>query len=164
MTSDYQAAIDEFLEVSGRLLGLGTPTWIEQDLSFPQVKTLFVLARFGPLPVGQLAQMLQVGSPTASHLIEKLVQAGFAERLGRSEDRRVVEVQATDEGKAFTQRLVGLRDAPVAKMIMQMAPEDMTTLRRGLRALLDILRADMEKEKQSQRHSTDKERSKEKEV
>ena len=62
--------------------------WMEIDLTIAQLRTLFVLAEEGPLVIGHIAQRLGIGLSTGGHLVDRLVQAGLAERTEDAEDRR----------------------------------------------------------------------------
>lgn len=56
------------------------------------------------ITVSQLAQALSVHVSTASNLLEKLARAGLVERLRGEEDRRVVRLRLTDEGRNIVVR------------------------------------------------------------
>lgn len=75
--------------------GPAVAVWASLDLTMAQVKLLHVLGARGQATVSELAAVLRVGVPTASHLVERLVQAGLAVRSedppiggGRSFDSR----------------------------------------------------------------------------
>jgi DNA-binding MarR family transcriptional regulator len=73
--------------------------WVDAELSAAQLKTLFLVVFKQPSTVNHLSAMLGVGQPTASHLVEKLVQAGLLERIENPQDRRSVQVRETDAGQ-----------------------------------------------------------------
>ena len=62
--------------------------WMEIDLTIAQLRTLLVLAEEGPLVIGQIAQRMGIDLSTGGHLVDRLVQAGLAERTEDAEDRR----------------------------------------------------------------------------
>src|SRR6059058_3024196 len=64
------------------------PGWLQLDLSIAQVRVLFVLTQHPAAPIGTIAQVLGIGLPTASHLVEKLVRAGLVQRAEDPKDRR----------------------------------------------------------------------------
>lgn len=58
----------------------------------------------GGITIGKLAEMYNVSKPAVSNLIRKTEQRGFVERQTDKDDRRVVWVKLTDEGKAELER------------------------------------------------------------
>ena len=86
----------------------------------------------------ELARKLGGSFSNATVLVDRLVDRGLVERLMEPDDRRVVLVRATGEGKALIEQLVtswGALSEPVLEM---MDPEDLAALHRGLSALLEV--------------------------
>jgi DNA-binding MarR family transcriptional regulator len=65
------------------------PDWVVQELTFGQMRLLYLLARHGPSPVSRVAEWLGVGLPSASGIVDR-VERGFV-APPRSDDRRIVE-------------------------------------------------------------------------
>src|SRR2546430_14922462 len=76
------------------------------DITIAQLRTLLVLAEEGPLVIGQIAQRLGIGLSTGGHLVDRLVQAGLAERTEDVEDRRRTLAQLTPKGEELLTRLL----------------------------------------------------------
>jgi len=76
------------------------------DLTLAQLRTLAILAEEGPLVIGQIAQRLGIGLSTGGHLVDRLVQAGLAERMEDAEDRRRTLAQLTPKGEDLYARLL----------------------------------------------------------
>ena len=55
----------------------------------------------GPLPISEIGRMLYISKPNMTPLIDKLVKDGTAKRSRSSEDRRIINVEITDEGRNF---------------------------------------------------------------
>ncbi len=68
-------------------------------LSIPQYIVLMQLAHGGSCGVHQIAERLETSSPAASQLVDRLVQAGLAERAESREDRRARQVSLTAKGR-----------------------------------------------------------------
>lgn len=86
------------------------------DLSLRWFEVLIRLGRTpgGCLTMGQLAEAVALSTGGATRLIDRIEHAGFIERRGRAEDRRVVDVCLTDAGRrrldeALPVHLDGLR-------------------------------------------------------
>ena len=81
-------AVAHFKTIGRTLKATAGQAWMEMDLTLPQLRTLLILAEEGPLVIGQIAQRLGIGLSTGGHLVDRLVQAGLAERTEDAEDRR----------------------------------------------------------------------------
>lgn len=117
------------------------PVWLEVDLSMAQVRTLMVLSCEGRSTIGQLAERLSVSLPTASHLVDRLVHAGLAERAEDPSDRRRMRVCLTPRGEDLAGRLRQGNQEPFRVWLTQLSDEDLTALRQGLRALVRVMAA-----------------------
>ena len=137
--NDEQATLEELTETYRTILrtlhAAMAPVWMQLELSMAQLKTLFVLSDETDMPIGQVAEMLGIGLPTASHLVERLVQAGLAERTEDTQDRRRMLARLSPAGEALSERLrQGSRDR-LQHWLGQLTEEEQAALLIGLRAL-----------------------------
>ena len=112
--------------------------WIEIDLTLAQLRTLFVLAEEGPLVIGQIAQRLGIGLSTGGHLVDRLVQAGLAERAEDAEDRRRTVARLTPKGDDLYARLLNPAQH-MQSLIQKLDEEDLAALLQGLHAINRIV-------------------------
>ena len=77
----------------------------ESSLTLPQLVTLQQLRHAGPLSVSAIAERLHLSMPATSHLVERLVRAGFATRREHETDRRRRHVQLSPAGERLLNRL-----------------------------------------------------------
>src|SRR5437868_249482 len=110
------------------------PVWMEIDLTIAQLRTLLVLAEEGPLVIGQIAQRLGVGLSTGGHLVDRLVQAGLAERTEDAEDRRRTLAQLTPKGEDLYARLLN-HPLQIQMLIQKLDKDDLAALLQGLQAI-----------------------------
>jgi DNA-binding MarR family transcriptional regulator len=68
-------------------------------LSGPRLSALSVIVFGGPLTMSALAQAEQVQPPTITKLVTEMERDGLVERVRSREDRRVLTVRATAEGR-----------------------------------------------------------------
>jgi len=68
-------------------------------LTLPQWGVLATLAATGEQPISALAQSLAVEAPAVTGIITRLEQIGLVARVHDGQDRRVVQVSLTDEGR-----------------------------------------------------------------
>lgn len=125
--AQYRAMMHRFKASSGG-------AWMEIDLTLPQLRTLLILAEEGPLVIGQIAQRLGIGLSTGGHLVDRLVQAGLAERMEDSEDRRRTLARLTPKGEELHARLLN-RVQHIQMLIQKLDEDDLAALLQGLRAL-----------------------------
>ena len=97
--------IAQYRALGRALKATSGPVWMETDLSIAQLRTLLVLAEEGPLVIGQVAQRMGIGLSTGGHLVDRLVQAGLAERTEDPEDRRRTLAGLTPKGDRKSTRL-----------------------------------------------------------
>src|SRR5579859_7858614 len=112
--------------------------WMEIDITFPQLRTLLVLAEEGPLVIGQIAHRLGIGLSTGGHLVDRLVQAGLAERTEDSEDRRRTLARLSPKGEELHARLLN-RVQHIQTLIQKLDEDDLAALLQGLRALNQVI-------------------------
>ncbi len=119
----------------GRTLKAASGTaWMDIDLSIAQLRTLLVLAEEGPLVIGQIAQRMGIGLSTGGHLVDRLVQAGLAERKEDAEDRRRTLAQLTPKGDNLYARLLN-HQQQIQTLIEKLDDADLAALLQGLQAL-----------------------------
>jgi DNA-binding MarR family transcriptional regulator len=128
--------VDLLRELLHALLISSIPTWIDLQLTLPQLRTVFTIAHHNASSVVQIARHLGIGEPTASHLIDKLVQAGLVERSEDPQDRRRAQVQLSPAGGELIEKLFGWEDF-LGGWLNQVPAEDLSFLRRGLSAIMD---------------------------
>lgn len=86
-------------------------------LSPAQSEVLRILGDHGELTVSGVGRMLVCDSGTnPSRLIERLVQAGYIERVEDDEDRRRVHLRLTSAGTAKEQETRAVEDAMYAEL------------------------------------------------
>lgn len=115
------------------------PVWLEVDFSMAQVRTLMVLSCEGRSTIGQLAETLRVSLPTASHLADRLVNAGLAERAEDPSDRRRMLVRLTPGGEDLAGRLRQGNQELYRLWLSQLSDDDLAALYQGLQALVRVM-------------------------
>jgi DNA-binding MarR family transcriptional regulator len=117
--------------------------WMQIDLTLPQLRTLFVLAEEGPLVIGQIAQRLGIGLSTGGHLVDRLVQAGLAERTEDVEDRRRTLARLTPKGEELLTRLLG-GFQQLQVWLHELDQEDLAAFLQGLKAINRLVKSNNE--------------------
>ena len=108
------------------------------DLTVAQLRTLAILAEEGPLVIGQIARRLGIGLSTGGHLVDRLVQAGLAERAEGVEDRRRTIARLTPSGQDMYEQLHA-GPQRIQSLLQEMNDADLQALLQGICALNRII-------------------------
>lgn len=133
-------AIEQYRTMMRGLKATMGQAWMQIDLTLPQMRTLFVLAEEGPLVIGQIAQRLGIGLSTGGHLVDRLVQAGLAERMEDTEDRRRTLARLSPKGEELLTRLLsGLQQLQV--WLHEVDQDNLAAFLQGLKAINRVVNA-----------------------
>ncbi len=144
----YQRAdlIDEILKARSTVFqatsALTAPAWIDLELTMSQVKGLRTLAHHTPATITQIADVLKISQPTASQLVDRLVQGGLAQRTEDPTDRRRMLVRLSKKGQQLHERLRGVWRARFRNWLQRMNTDELQALQRGYDALARIVSAE----------------------
>jgi DNA-binding MarR family transcriptional regulator len=103
-----------------------------------QLHVLGVLHEVGPITVSTLAARLAISPPSTSAIVDRMVDAGLVGRARSEEDRRIVTVWVTTEGKAALEEAIGGRRGMLQRVLGQL---DATELADTVRVLQRLERA-----------------------
>jgi DNA-binding MarR family transcriptional regulator len=79
-------------------------TNIKEDIAPPHFEIMKLLENTGMLHVAEIGERLQIARPQMTHLIDRLVELELVERETNEEDRRMLNIQLTDDGKTFIKK------------------------------------------------------------
>jgi DNA-binding MarR family transcriptional regulator len=121
-----------------RTANVGTfNTIAELDLTFTQIKALFVLETEGEeLSVKALAESLGVSLPAMSRTVDGLFERGFVDRREDPHDRRVRRVRLTEAGQSVPRALNEARLSALQELIDSLEDEQAAALARALELIL----------------------------
>jgi len=117
------------------------PGWLAQELTFSQLRVLFLLREEGQLTMSRLAETLGVTSATASGIVDRIERRGLVERVHRADDRRVVECVLTDEGLRLVREMAGARLDAFRQMLAVLTPEELADFDRLIGVVIERLAA-----------------------
>jgi DNA-binding MarR family transcriptional regulator len=87
---------EHILKAQSRYLA-DTASSLGSELSVAQMNAISVVHKNGPLSMGVLAEQLGITAPSASAMVDRLVEKGILLREHSLEDRRKVEVRISPE-------------------------------------------------------------------
>lgn len=116
--------------------------WLELDMSTPQFKALLLIREEEGIRMRELARKMGGSFSNATVLVDRLVERGLVERLAEPEDRRVVLVRVSDEGRFLIEQLVTSWRAISPSILETLSTEDLNTVHDALRILLKAAQQD----------------------
>lgn len=136
--------IDRHSQALFELMPKGPPEWAHHDMTFGQLRLLFVLGQSGPVSIGQLADKLGVTDATASELIDRVERRGLVARSHRADDRRVVDCKLSDEGVRLLAQIQGTRQQAMRRVLGLLTAQELADFDRLLQIMAERLSAAME--------------------
>ena len=97
-------------------------------LSPARLSALSVVVFAGPRTLGELASIEQVRPPTMTHLVRGLEQQGLVRRESDDDDKRVVRISATQNGRQLLERGRQLRLKGLTERILDLNASDVAAL------------------------------------
>lgn len=97
--------------------------------------TFFLLHRMhvkGPQTVTELSEVMGVTMPAITGLVDRLCSLDFAERRRDEEDRRIVWVCISEQGKAMMEKVEEKRAKLLSDILTHISPEKKARLFMGL--------------------------------
>ncbi|MDB5076298.1 MAG: transcriptional regulator, MarR family [Chloroflexi bacterium] len=117
------------------------PIWSQLDLTILQLKGLILLEVRDKLTIGGIADGLGIGRPSASIIVEQLVQLGLTTRVEDTVDRRRSLVGLSDEGRELVARLHRGDEQYMESMFACLCEDELAALTQGLDALTGAILA-----------------------
>ncbi len=106
-------------------------------LNIPQYTALAVLGEKGEVTMGALAEGLGISMGAVTSMVDRLIDAGLAERDRGTDDRRVVRVKLTDNGTATLDKAATIGANYFARYLAELGDEERKTFIATYRKLAD---------------------------
>jgi DNA-binding MarR family transcriptional regulator len=140
VTPRQQQAIESIIESLSALWDLEgpeVPAWAAQEMTFGQMRLVFMLSKVGPMTMSRIAEWLGVGLPTASGVVERVERHGLVTRQHRLDDRRIVECRLTDAGRRLVDEIAGKHLENTRHYLNVLNEDEMVELARLTRIVLE---------------------------
>lgn len=122
--------------------------WLMLELTFAQARALFMLSARRELTVSQLARLLGVGNPTASILVQQLVERDLVTRTEQTTDRRHTIVRLSPKGAEIGAGRRKEREKQWQRWLSHLNDDELNALARGLGAIVIVVKKELEDEMQ----------------
>ena len=94
-----------------------------EELSVSQLYTLQATRAAGEVTISRLADLLEVSPPSASSMVDRLVEKGFLTRTRSTEDRRKVVVRLASDAEAHIRSIEESILEAFADIVDKLGPE-----------------------------------------
>jgi DNA-binding MarR family transcriptional regulator len=98
-----------------------------------QTMLLFHLRMRGDLPMGRLADLLGIGLPNLTGIVDRMEEHGLVRRRRVPDDRRVVLVSLTDDGRRIPEEIEGVQRELLAATFAALDDDRLRTCLAALR-------------------------------
>src|SRR5215207_994593 len=122
--------------------------WLMLEVTFAQARALFMLSARKELTVSQLAKLLGVGNPTASILVQQLVERELVTRTEHETDRRHTIIRLSPKGAQIGTGRRKEREKQWQRWLSHLSDEELNALVRGLSAIVEVVKKELENEMQ----------------
>jgi DNA-binding MarR family transcriptional regulator len=131
--------VDAVMRASRALVGITAASIVEADdrVTLPQLRVMMMIATRGAMNLVAVAAGLDVSSPNASRICDRLLKAGMLDRTQDAQDRRHVTLTLTAEGEALIERLIRHRRTAVRKILRGMTSRQREDLEAVTNAFAD---------------------------
>jgi DNA-binding MarR family transcriptional regulator len=107
---------------------------VDENITFPQFRTLVILSNQGPVNLATLAGLLGVQPSATGRMVDRLVAAGLIDRLPHPTSRRELLAALTKRGREVVRQVTSHRRAEIAQIVEKMPPPERQGLVRALTA------------------------------
>jgi DNA-binding MarR family transcriptional regulator len=104
----------------------------EVDLSFTQLKAMFLLDEHRELTVKDLSERLSMSFPAMSRAVEGLVQRAFVTRRENESDRRSRHIALLPQGRDALDRVLEARQAALVTFVSELTDAERNSLHAAL--------------------------------
>jgi DNA-binding MarR family transcriptional regulator len=109
------------------------------ELSPSSMAALATIEQRGPLTPSELAEYEGIKRPTATRVLQRLLEAGLIERTADPSDGRSAVVSVTKDGSALLKKLRSRKNAYLARRLRELPDEDVAALERAAEVLERLL-------------------------
>ena len=129
MTARRRPAVDAAAQALADLMAKrrrASMGWLRHcDMSMAQVHVVTTLLEHGTISIGALAEELAISAPSATGLVDRLVERGLVERVRSEDDRRTVRVSLSPSGLAMAEQIHGVRPSEFSDVLAELSDEEL---------------------------------------
>lgn len=111
------------------------------NLNFPRIMILFRLAHTEQCSVSDLGKHMDVSSPAASQILDKLVEAGYISRTENPDDRRIRNIEITEKGLSLVKEIESTLNDSIREIVQAIPEKDRQEVAKSLHTLNTAIRS-----------------------
>lgn len=108
----------------------------ELGITGTQASMLFMVAVGKCSTAAELAREFAIDASAVTRLLDRVEKRGLLSRVRSMEDRRVVRLELTDEGRAIAEKLPAIFRSVLDQLLVGFTPEEVGFLKSMLRRIL----------------------------
>ncbi len=122
--------VDAVLTASRVLVAIAAKSLgeVADEVTMTQYRTLVVLASRGPQSLAALAEAVDVTSPTATRMCDRLIKKGLIVRRHDVGDRRLVRLTLATKGRELVDAVTLKRRTEIARLLEAVPPDQRATM------------------------------------
>ncbi|NVD38328.1 MarR family transcriptional regulator [Ensifer sp. HO-A22] len=109
----------------------------ERGLTLPRARALFALTKKDGLNQRELADELDIETPTIVRLLDGMEKQGFIERRVEATDRRAKQVHMTELGRTIADEILRLADEIRAEVLLGVDADEVAAALKVVRTIAD---------------------------
>ncbi|UPA25486.1 MarR family winged helix-turn-helix transcriptional regulator [Shinella oryzae] len=138
MTTDpRERLLDDLSRVQRKMRALFDARVKERGLTLPRARALMILGRGSQLNQRELADELDIETPTLVRLLDGMEKQGFIERQSVEGDRRAKQIVMTTHGARMAGEVLDLARSLRADVLADISTADMTATVKVFAAMSD---------------------------
>jgi DNA-binding MarR family transcriptional regulator len=111
---------------------------LTEEPSILQMQVLMNLS-CGMATMSQIAKDLYIKLPTATSLVNRLIEAGYVTRTGDKKDRRITKIDLTEKGKQILKVAIKTKIKKMKFILDKLSPDEKKSLISIIKSLHDKL-------------------------
>lgn len=129
--------LDDLSRVQRKMRALFDARVKERGLTLPRARALLILGRGVNLNQRELADELDIETPTLVRLLDGMEKQGFIERQSVEGDRRAKQIAMTPRGAKVAEEVLDLARSLRADVLKSISAQDMSTTVKVFAAMSD---------------------------
>ena len=127
------------MQVHDRAIGMVGPMLPPPDLTMQQFRVLGQVVRRPGISGNELGGVLGVSAPTASGLVERLVEKGLIARIDDADDRRIRRLHPTEAGRDLMRQMDSMFERMLGAVLQVLSADELEVLCQSARTMLVAL-------------------------
>jgi DNA-binding MarR family transcriptional regulator len=140
---DAESVLTDFARALGAVRCAGSQRLVRLGISMTHFHVLTLLRHHDAMPMGRLAEILDVSLSNASGVIDRMEERGLVERVRVPDDRRVVLVRPTQAGLDLVDEVELVKNDVLVSALGRLDPEQLDRLSASLAAMTAAVDAEL---------------------